>query len=430
MTSSIRQLGSLGSPSAGQPGSVGSPAAGGPGSVGELSAGRPGSLGALSAGQPGSAGTPAGTLDAEWRAARERLQEAALRPGPTVVSCAAPFGKGGLGRHLQEILDALGRRGEQASCLCNPLAPPGTAAARTGLVTRAGLWAAAPPARLSPAWRAWRTSVAFDATAARRLVSAEHLIAFNGQALGQFGAARRAGMESLALMSATVHLRSVVRQHASAHARHPFERSWASRLLRRNLREYARADHIYVSSRYAWESFLAEGVAEERLSLFPLTPSPRFSPDPAPARRASPRFDVVYVGGMSVAKGVPLLVDAFNRLAHGDMRLLLVGGAETRGMRRFLERACARDPRIEVLPGDPLPVLRAARLYVHPSYTDGFGYAPAEALACGLPVLVSEDTGMKELIDSARDGLVLPTGDLDALTEAIDCAYRGELRGG
>jgi glycosyltransferase involved in cell wall biosynthesis len=343
------------------------------------------------------------------------------------VSCGAPLGKGGLGRHLQEILDALGRRGEQADCLCDPLGPS-TAVMRTGLGTRAGLWAAAPPARLSPAWRAWRTSAAFDAAAARRLVAAEHLIAFNGQALDQFGAARRAGTGSLALMSATAHLRSVVRQHARAHARHPLERSWASRLLRRNLLEYARADRIHVSSRYAWESFLAEGVAEERLSLFPLTPSPRFSPAREPG--ASPTFDVVYVGGLSVAKGVPLLVDAFGRLAHGDMRLRLVGGAQTRGMRRFVESARASDSRIEVLPGDPLPVLRAARLYVHPSYTEGFGYAATEALACGVPVLVSEDTGMKELIDSTRDGLVLPTGDVDALAEAIDCAYRGELHRG
>ncbi len=394
-----------------------------------LSTREPRSAGTPSAEQPRSAGTPRGPLDAEWRATRERLQEAALRPGPTVVSCAAPLGRGGLGRHLQETLDALGRRGEQASCLCEPFDPAGSAAAWTGLGTRAGLWAAAPAARLSPGWRAWRTCVAFDAAAARRLPPAEHLIAFNGQALEQFRVARRAGMEWLGLMSATAHLRSVVRQHARAHALHPLERSWASRLLQRNLREYAHADRIHVSSRYAWESFLAEGVAEERLSLFPLTPSPRFSPDPAPARHPSSRFDVVYVGGLSVAKGVALLVDAFNRLAHGDMRLLLVGGAETRGMHRFLTRARARDPRIEVLPGDPLPVLRAARLYVHPSYTDGFGYAPAEALACGLPVLVSEDTGMKELVGSARDGLVLPTGDLDALTEAIDCAYRGELRG-
>ena len=68
-------------------------------------------------------------------------------------------------------------------------------------------------------------------------------------------------------------------------------------------------------------------------------------------------------------------------------------------MRRYLERARARDPRISVVPGDPLPHLQRARLCVHPAYEDGFGYAPAEALACGVPVIVTEDTGMKELID-------------------------------
>jgi len=96
-------------------------------------------------------------------------------------------------------------------------------------------------------------------------------------------------------------------------------------------------------------------------------------------------------------------------------------------MRRFIEDACARDRRISVCPGDPLPQLRGARLCVHPTFEDGFAYAPAEALACGFPVIVSEDTGMKELIESPRTGLVLPTGDLEALTEAIDAAYRGEI---
>jgi len=83
-----------------------------------------------------------------------------------------------------------------------------------------------------------------------------------------------------------------------------------------------------------------------------------------------------------------------------------------------------------VKPGDPLPHLQAARLYVHPAYEDGFAYAPAEALACGVPVLVSEDTGMKDLIDPGVNGSILPTGDLSALREAIEAAYRGEpLRG-
>jgi glycosyltransferase involved in cell wall biosynthesis len=131
-----------------------------------------------------------------------------------------------------------------------------------------------------------------------------------------------------------------------------------------------------------------------------------------------------------VHKGVPLLIDAIRRLPFADLRLRLVGGWATRGMRRFVEHACAADRRILAGPGDPLPVLAAARLCVHPAYEDGFGYAPAEALASGVPVIVSEDTGMKDLIESPRSGVTVATGDLDALTLAIESAYRGELFAG
>ena len=47
-----------------------------------------------------------------------------------------------------------------------------------------------------------------------------------------------------------------------------------------------------------------------------------------------------------------------------------------------------------------------------------------------MPVIVSEDTGMKELIEPGVDGLIVPTGELDALTEAIDAVYRREALGG
>jgi glycosyltransferase involved in cell wall biosynthesis len=272
-----------------------------------------------------------------------------------------------------------------------------------------------------------RANVQFDSRAALRLPAADHLISFNGASLRQFTAARAARYESVGLMSATSHMRRVTRQYALAHRQYPLERSWAGHLLRRNLREYERADRIYVSSQHAWGSFIEEGFPEHRLSLFPLTPDPRFE-----VQRGSPAadtFDIVYVGSLSVAKGVPLLVDAVRRVAGADIRLLLVGGWGTRGMRRFIAEACAQDPRITVCQGDPLARLRGARLYVHPSYEDGFGYAPAEALACGVPVIVSESTGMKELIDP-HNGVVVPTGALDPLCEAIEAAHRGEILGG
>jgi glycosyltransferase involved in cell wall biosynthesis len=267
----------------------------------------------------------------------------------------------------------------------------------------------------------------YDKHAAHRLPAAEHLVAFNSQALTQLRTARRAGYASLTLVSANSHIRRVARQHAIAHRAYPLEGSWTSLLLERNLAEYRAADRIHYASRYIRESFVEEGFGDEQLTEFPLTPDPRYRRRDHAA--ASDSFDVVYVGSLAVHKGVPLLVDAFRRLPHADMRLLLVGGWGTRGMRRYIQDACAKDPRIGVSPGDPLPRLLTARLCVHAAFEDGFGYAPAEALACGVPVIVSEDTGMKDLIDAPRTGLVLPTGDLDALTESIDAAYRGELFG-
>jgi glycosyltransferase involved in cell wall biosynthesis len=284
-----------------------------------------------------------------------------------------------------------------------------------------------PFVRFSPAWRIWIGSVRFDADAARRLPATEHLIAFNGTALAQFRVAGGTAVRSRSLMSANSHIRKVVRQHERAYRRHPIERPWATRLVARNLAEYSRADRIHVCTRYAWESFSEEGFPDEALSFFPLTPDPRYRPASEP--QGASTFNVVYSGSLLVHKGVPLLIEAFRRLAHADLRLILVGGWKTRGMRRFIEQACSEDPRIHAGPGDPLPHLHAARLYVHPAYEDGFAYAAAEALACGVPLIVSEDTGMKELIRSEREGLVLPTGDGDALAQAIDAAYRGEVLG-
>ncbi len=371
-----------------------------------------------------SAGGPDdGPLGPRWRAESERAQEAALPHGRALVSCPAPLGVGGLGRHLQEIVAALDRREQPRVCICESscvsAAPLPRSRAR-GPSRLLGLLV-----RFSPAWRIWVASVRFDTNAARSLPAADNLIAFNGTALAQFRAARGARFQSISLVAANSHLRRVVRQHARAYRQYPLERPWATRVVRRNISEYAQADRIYVASRYAWESFVEEGVPESVLSLFPLTPDPRYEPSPTP--RTSTTFDIVYIGSLTVNKGVPLLMDAVRRLPYTDIRLVLVGGWKTRGMRRFVQRACARDSRISVAPGDPLPHLRTARLCVHPTYEDGFAYAPAEALACGVPVIVSEDTGMKDLIGSGRNGLIVPTGDLCALTETVQAAYRGEL---
>jgi glycosyltransferase involved in cell wall biosynthesis len=364
---------------------------------------------------------------AQWRAHAAAAQEAVLPEGPTVVTCAAPYGQGGLGRHLRELVEALERGGQKPVCVCTPSRDMRPPSARRPSATAAATAVLKPALRFSPAWRLWSESVGFDADATRRLPQGRSLLGFNGTALRQLQEGARRGYAMLALVSATSHFARVVRQHDAACRAFPLERPWSGRLLARNLAEYERAERIFVSTHHIASSFVEEGISEEKLCVFPLTPDPRFVL--TAELKAPDTFDVVYVGALSVAKGVPLLVESIRRLDAPDLRLVLVGGWGTRGMRRYVQRACAADARVIVRHGDPLEHMRAARLYVHPSYEDGFGYAPAEALACGVPVIVSENTGMKELVEPGRTGVVVPTGSLEALTETIDAAYRGEILG-
>lgn len=84
-------------------------------------------------------------------------------------------------------------------------------------------------------------------------------------------------------------------------------------------------------------------------------------------------------------------------------------------MRRYLDRATAGDKRISVQPGDPLPHLRRAHVFAFPSFADGLGLAPLEALAVGVPIVVSDASGVKEYVRDGQNGFIVPTGDADAL---------------
>ena len=236
-----------------------------------------------------ASGAPA-PLDERWRAHAHRLQTDALPEGRVVVSCPAPLDGGGLGRHLREILDALERGDRPNTCLRRPSAGS-PAAGRGNDIELAPGWRAslaAPLARCSRAWRMWATSVDFDGAAAGRLPAADHLFAFNGTALAQLERAARSGYSSANLVSATSHVRQVLARHELAHSQYPIERPWVSRLLRRHLEEYRRADRILVSTQYIRDSFLREGHDPARLQQFPLTPTPA-SPRPGRGKRIARR---------------------------------------------------------------------------------------------------------------------------------------------
>jgi glycosyltransferase involved in cell wall biosynthesis len=252
------------------------------------------------------------------------------------------------------------------------------------------------------------------------------LMGFAGKSLRTFRKAAGLGADCLELVAPNSHVQNVSRLHARAAADSGLADSWLNRAqIRKTLREYALADRIYVHSEYVRQSFLDAGIPAEKLVRTVLHPDPRFVP---PQRRPDDdTLRIVYVGRVEMTKGIALLLDVFDRLSVSNAELRIVGGWSTRRVRRRLQSRIAQDLRITVQPGDPLPVLQKADVFVHPSYEDGFGYAPMEALACGVPVVVTEDTGMKEYVSEGVNGWVLPTGDTAAIVDALLHLYRSPL---
>lgn len=330
------------------------------------------------------------------------------------IACSAPYGIGGLGRHLAQLVEDL--RSENAlAAYYSPEPAPGDDAgvAISSRLTEVALEYT--PARFDPGRAAYLGSELFDRNVARRIRSTDGHIGFAGQALRTFGAHRFATRE---LVSPTAHVGLLRRRYLEAFAKYPIERPWLNRALYgKTLREYDVADEIQVASGYVLDSFLEAGIPASRLQRTTLMLPDRFSPDPA-SKPADGVFRAVCVGAITVTKGVPYLLDAFAGL-DGDAELTLVGGWGTRGMRKYMAAAVARDPRVAVGADDPLPHIRRADVLVHPSMSDGFGYAPMEALGCGVPVIVTEDTGMKEYVQEGFNGYVVRTADADAIAERL-----------
>jgi glycosyltransferase involved in cell wall biosynthesis len=340
----------------------------------------------------------------------------------------AGYHSGGLGQHLSRLIEIARQEGVLSGYIAGKIKPGDEAIGRIVRERWGDLIGRWTPVRFMPGVRAHLENDLFDRRASQHLAGKIGcVVGMNGQALRCFRRAQDLGCQRLELIAATSHVNNVRRQHDIANAEFPIEADWLSEGQRqKTLQEYLDADILFVGSEYSRQSFLAEGVPETKLARVYYPPDKRFTtPQNAPEDRI---FRVVYCGALTVTKGVPLLVSAFGRLGDKDAELCLVGSCATRKMRIWLECAIERDPRIHWTSGDPLPIYQRATVYAHPSYQDGAAYSVVEAMACGLPVILSEDTGNKELVSEGVNGYVIGTGDEEALFDRLQHLLRNPLR--
>jgi starch synthase len=184
--------------------------------------------------------------------------------------------------------------------------------------------------------------------------------------------------------------------------------------------EYAEADCITVPSTFAMRSFVAAGIAPEKLRRLPYGVNlsrfqPSGSPDPD-------RFDILFVGSMSLRKGLPYLIQAYKRIQHRNKSLTFAGLSDNQLIRRMQQRGLWPDDARVVghIPQHKLKELMSrSHALVLPSIEEGLSLVLAQAMSCGCPVISTDHTGAEDLFEDGTEGFIVPIRRADEIADRL-----------
>ena len=211
---------------------------------------------------------------------------------------------------------------------------------------------------------------------------------------------------------------------------HHLDRSPLNRLIERRVVDAA--DRVIVGSEFARRQLAAElGCRTEHVAVVPYGVDERFAPRPRRADLVA-RYGLgaapvaLFLGGLKPRKNLPLLLDAWARVAplHPGARLLIAGGGPLLGRLRALaeRRGLAGSVRFAgyVAEAEKADHFSLGDVFVFPSAMEGFGFAVAEAMASGLPVVASDRGSIPEVLVDGEGGFLCDPTRLELFVNRLD----------
>jgi glycosyltransferase involved in cell wall biosynthesis len=197
------------------------------------------------------------------------------------------------------------------------------------------------------------------------------------------------------------------------------------------------ASRVIAVSEAERRQLLGLGVPASKLAIVPNPIDLAEFVAPVPRGRFRSRVGlgtqpiVLFLGKLTPRKRVDVLVEAMASLRRRDVTLVIAGNdlGAGRQIRRLVTRRQleARTIFTGLLRGpERLEALSDADVVVYPSRDEVFGIVALEAICCGTPVIVADDSGCGEVIGRTGGGLVAPQGDPASLASAIAAVLSGQ----
>lgn len=176
---------------------------------------------------------------------------------------------------------------------------------------------------------------------------------------------------------------------------------------------------VLAPSHFVENSFLQNGFSSNQIVRIPYAVDLDIF-QPGPPRPKNQPFTVINTGGLSLRKGTPYLLEALKILKERipNLRILL-----TRQISDSIKPILARYDNLPIEWSETLPPallanrLRNADLFILPSLEEGMARTALEAMACGLPAILTPNTGASDLVQEGTTGSIIPIRDPGAIAE-------------
>jgi glycosyltransferase involved in cell wall biosynthesis len=260
---------------------------------------------------------------------------------------------------------------------------------------------------------------AFDADVSKRIRECDIFYGWSGTVLRSMQAAKRCGAITV-VGTGSAHVRyqkEIVEAEYEKFGVHKV--STHPQAVEKAQREFEEADGVIVPSMFSRRTMIDNGISPEKVKVIPEPLTRRFQL----TVKDDEVFRIVVVGTVCLRKGAQYVIEAATRLKLPNSEVVLIGpvSEEFRPiLKRYQGQFTLAGP---VSEADLARHLSRASVLVLASLEDGWGHVVLEAMSCGLPVIVSVNTGSADVVRDGVNGFVVPVCDAGAIMEKLEYLY-------
>lgn len=249
----------------------------------------------------------------------------------------------------------------------------------------------------------------------------ELFIGWSGMSFKSLTQAKRDGKKGI-IERGSSHIRFQFSLLHEEFARWGYRFGGDDRVAKQEEAEYELADYVVVPSSFVANTFIDKGISPKKIFTNNFGSTSFFNPT-APKRD---KFTILYVGNLSIRKGLPYLFEAIRKLAIDPAMydVWFVGSIadEIRDLIPKYERPNWKF--FGHVPFLDLPdVISQCSVAVHPSLEEGLSMVIPQLMACGTPVIATTNTGGEDIIQDSVSGYIVPIRSAESIAAKITTLY-------